>query len=70
MATKKKSQKSKTSKKESAMQTKPDAELMAEQGAEQMVTGAEEIGVAREIAGEAAVDLAAGASDLTRGRAT
>jgi len=39
---------------------------MAEREAKQMVTGAEEIGLAREMAGETTGDLATGGSDMTR----
>ena len=42
------------------------AELMAEAGAEQLVTGAEELELAGDLAADAAAELAAGASDLTR----
>jgi len=42
------------------------AELMAEVGAEQLVTGVEELELAGDLAADATGELAAGASDLTR----
>ena len=62
MATKKRTQ----TKKDTALQVEAAAELAVEAGAEQMLAGAENLGFARDVAREAAGELAAGASDLTR----
>ena len=61
MATRKKQ-----TKKEAELQTQSAVELAAEAGAEELVAGAQALELARGLARDAAGELAAGASDLTR----